>query len=150
MRDTDYYRHYQELVTTGQVTFPDRKTLIEFVAKLVAKDYKAFIQMTKVGCVWPDWVDELEQREMSEPPLVEMYANAFLTERMAEMDTFCYKIKTLFGRNRNQNKIYFDTVYETDLYDFVLKRLSQGGAAHEVFPRSFSYVIEGYTLRRFV
>lgn len=149
MKDSDYYRHYRELLATGQVTFLDRKTLIEFVAKLVARDYKAYIQMTKFNCVYLDWFQQLEQRETSEPQLVEMYVNEFLTDKMAEMDTFWYKLKGVFGRNHNQNKIYFDAAYETGLYDFVLKKLSQGGAAHEVFPRDISYVVEGNTLRRF-
>jgi len=146
---SDYYRHYLELLATGQVTFPCRKTLAEFVAKLVARDYKAHIQTAKFNCIWPDWFLELEQREMSEPSLVEMYVNAFLTDKMAEMDTFWYKLKGMFGRNHNRNKIYFDTVSETELYDFVLKKLSQGDVAHEVFPRNVSYVIEGKTLHRF-
>lgn len=149
MKESDYYRHYRELLATGQVTFPDRKILVEFVAKLVAKDYKVHIQTAKFNCISPDCFLELEQRESSEPPLVEMYVNAFLTDKMAEMGTTWYKLKGIFRRNHNQNRICFDTVYETELYDFVLKRLSQGGVAHEVFSRDFSYVIEGETLRIF-
>lgn len=105
MKDSDYYRHYRELLATGQVNFPDAKILTEFVAELVARDYKAYIQMTKFNCVYLDWFRQMEQREMSEPPLVKMYVNAFLTDKMAEMDTFWNKLKGWLGRNHNQNKI---------------------------------------------
>ena len=123
MKYSDYYRHYLELLATGQVTFPCRKTLAEFVAKLVARDYKAHIQTAKFNCIWPDWFLELEQREMSEPSLVEMYVNAFLTDKMAEMDTFWYKLKGMFGRNHNRNKIYFDTVYCVPTCSYFLENM---------------------------
>lgn len=149
MKDIDYYRHYRELMVTDQIIFPDKKSLTEFVAKLVARDYKAFVLSEQSASVWPTWTKELMQRELSEPSLVEMYVITFLTEKMEEMGTFKYKVKTLFGRNQNPNKICFDTISNTEMYDFILRKLSQGDATCNVFPRNVKYVIEGNILRRF-
>lgn len=148
MKPEDYYRYYSNLMTNSVVTFPQKSELIQFVAEMLSSEYLRYLNTKKAATRILDEYVDLEERQKSEPRLVVTYVRSFLNKKLPITEDWWYKFKTKVLR-RPQSIVAFDAGQNSELYEFVLKRLKRNDAAANVFLASTRYTIIGdKTLRR--
>lgn len=150
MGGPDYYRYHLDLITHDEVEFPDQSTMMDFVAKLVAEEYKSFVLLSMVTkAITMEDFELYSQRECSEPTLVEMYVKSYIKSKFAENDTVGKKLKAKFKHLSWPLDVQFDAETHAEMYDFILGKLRQGDRAEDVFVSGYTYtIVEGKKLRR--
>lgn len=150
MKNNDYYRYRAMLQFSGTVTFPNRETLIEFVATLISRDYQDWAEDKKNATTTIPDRREWTIRQTTEGKLTEIYATDYLKAHVAEDGDPVYVVLTkLMKKVPKFFKITFDAETDNEIYEEILKRISQGDKPKDVFPTRVRYTIEGSkTLKR--
>lgn len=150
MGGPDYCRYHTDLMAHGEAEFPDQNTMLGFVAKIVAEDYKSFILRLMVS--YADTAEDFDrylQREDSEPMLVEIYVKSYIKRKLAENNTIGNKLKAKWHHLSWPLDIRFDAEDHTEMYAFVLEKIGQGDTVEDVFTSGYAYtIVEGQKLRR--